>query len=190
MWWSHRSSGWKNQDLGAWGPSPWKHVCGWCSETCRRHVPQPSPRTECLLQLIMAQLMALLQLAQLWTVLGGLTPAVDRAATVADAASVTEADDHAQRILAAHGCDMVSTNISTFFEWMKERKSRTMPVFERSTHHRNMGMGQNTVTPKLGSKFHWQLLAPKLDASEHFNIDQICGSIDNHQDSSSFDPSG
>ena len=61
-------------------------------------MPQPSPRTECLLQLIMAQLMALLQLAQLWTVLGGLTPAVDRAATVADAANVTEADDRAQGI--------------------------------------------------------------------------------------------
>ena len=42
--------------------------------------------------------MALLQLAQLWTVLGGLTP-VDPAATVADAANVTE-DDNSQRVLA------------------------------------------------------------------------------------------
>eukprot|EP00435_Cladocopium_sp_Y103_P013945 s3795_g3.t1 len=53
----------------------------------RRHVPQPSPRTECLLQLIMAQLAALLQLTQLWTVLGGLSPAVDPAANVTDAAN-------------------------------------------------------------------------------------------------------
>jgi len=63
--------------------------------TLRRHAPQRSPRSECLLQLITAQLMALLQLAQLWTVLGGLTP-VDPAATVADAANVTDADDGAQ----------------------------------------------------------------------------------------------
>ena len=61
----------------------------------RRHVPQPSPRTECLLQLIMAQLAVLLQLTQLWTVLGGLTPAVERAANVA------HVDDSAQGILAA-----------------------------------------------------------------------------------------
>ena len=61
-------------------------------------MPQPSPRTKCLLQLVMAQLPALLQLTQLWTVLGALSPAVDRAATVADAANVTDADDHAQGI--------------------------------------------------------------------------------------------
>ena len=58
-------------------------------------MPQPSPRSECLLQLIMAQLAALLQLTQLWTVLAGLTPAADTAANVADA------DYNAQRILAA-----------------------------------------------------------------------------------------
>ncbi|CAL1135035.1 unnamed protein product, partial [Cladocopium goreaui] len=62
----------------------------------RRHVPQLSPRSECLLQLIIAQLAALLQLTQLWTVLGALTPAVDPAANVADAANVTE-DDNSQR---------------------------------------------------------------------------------------------
>ena len=43
----------------------------------------------------MAQLAALLQLTQLWTVLAGLTPAADTAANVADA------DYNAQRILAA-----------------------------------------------------------------------------------------
>ena len=57
----------------------------------RRHAPQRSPRSECLLQLIMAQLAALLQLTQLWTVLGALTP--DPQATVT-------ADDNAQGILA------------------------------------------------------------------------------------------
>ena len=41
----------------------------------RRHAPEPSPRSKCVLQLIMAQLPAMLQLTQLWTVLGGLTPA-------------------------------------------------------------------------------------------------------------------
>jgi len=61
----------------------------------RRHVPQLSPRSECLLQLIIAQLAALLQLTQLWTVLGALTPVVDPAANVADAANVTE-DDSSQ----------------------------------------------------------------------------------------------
>ena len=62
-------------------------------------MPQLSPRSECLLQLIIAQLAALLQLTQLWTVLGALTPAVDPAANVADAANVTE-DDSSQRVLA------------------------------------------------------------------------------------------
>ena len=81
-------------------------------------MPQPSPRSECLLQLIMAQLMALLQLAQLWTVLGGLTPAMDRAANIEDA------DDSAQGSLAAHGCGMVLTNISICFQSMTEGESR------------------------------------------------------------------
>ena len=52
---------------------------------CRRHMPQPSPRTECLLQLVMVQLAALLQLTQLWTVLGGLTSAAP-----ADAMSIAD----------------------------------------------------------------------------------------------------
>ena len=51
-------------------------------------MPQPSPRTECLLQLVMAQLAALLQLAQLWTVLGGLTSAAP-----ADPVSIADTDD-------------------------------------------------------------------------------------------------
>jgi len=49
----------------------------------RHHLPQPSPRAECLLQLIIAQLAVLLQLTQLWTVLGDLAPAVETAANVA-----------------------------------------------------------------------------------------------------------
>mmetsp|Transcript_36661 Transcript_36661/g.79054 ORF Transcript_36661/g.79054 Transcript_36661/m.79054 type:complete len:616 (+) Transcript_36661:836-2683(+) len=63
----------------------------------RRHAEQkPSPRSQCLRQLLLAQLLPLLQLTQLWTVLGALTPAVDPAANVADAANVTDADDGAQ----------------------------------------------------------------------------------------------
>ena len=61
-------------------------------------MPQLSPRSECLLQLIIRQLAALLQLTQLWTVLGALTPA-DPAANFAEAANVTE-DDNSQRVLA------------------------------------------------------------------------------------------
>jgi len=44
----------------------------------------------------MAQLAVLLQLTQLWTVLGGLTPAVDRAANGTDTAKVADADDQTQ----------------------------------------------------------------------------------------------
>ena len=51
-------------------------------------MPQPSPRTECLLQLVMVQLAALLQLTQLWTVLGGLTSAAP-----ADLVSIADAND-------------------------------------------------------------------------------------------------
>ena len=46
----------------------------------------------------MAQLAVLLQLTQLWTVLGGLTPAVDRAANGTDTAKVADADDQTQGI--------------------------------------------------------------------------------------------
>ena len=40
----------------------------------RRHQAPSSPRSKCLMQLIAAQLAALLQLTQLWTVLGRLAP--------------------------------------------------------------------------------------------------------------------
>ena len=108
--------------------SPTKNVSDGCF-AARRHVPQPSPRTECLLQLIMAQLAVLLQLTQLWTVLGGLTPAVDRAANGTDTAKVADADDQTQGIsvvdfsvkpdsvcvlslrpIVIHCCGMVSTS--------------------------------------------------------------------------------
>jgi hypothetical protein len=55
----------------------------------RRHAEQkPSPRSQCLRQLLLAQLLPLLQLTQLWTVLGGLTP-VDPNVT-ADAQGILE----------------------------------------------------------------------------------------------------
>ena len=46
----------------------------------------------------MAQLAVLLQLTQLWTVLGGFTPAADRAANGTDTAKVADADDQTQGI--------------------------------------------------------------------------------------------
>jgi hypothetical protein len=70
-----------------------KNISGGCF-AARHHLPQPSPRAECLLQLIIAQLAVLLQLTQLWTVLGDLAPAVETAANVAPV------DDSAQGILA------------------------------------------------------------------------------------------